>query len=50
MEERKHYLSDVVFGAALGLSIGLAVSRHDMLPANLQLEAAPGGASLSYHF
>ena len=50
MEDRKHYLSDVVFGAALGLSIGLAVSRHDVLPANLQLEAAPGGASLSYHF
>lgn len=26
VEDRKHYVSDVVFGAALGLSVGLAVS------------------------
>ncbi len=29
MEERKHYLSDVVFGAAVGLSIGAAVAGSD---------------------
>lgn len=50
MEDHKHYLSDVVFGAALGLSIGLAVTHHDGLPANLELEASPRGAGLTYHF
>jgi len=50
MEDRKHYLSDVVFGAALGLSTGIAVSGHDALPSRLDLEATPGGAALSYHF
>jgi len=50
MEDNKHYLSDVIFGAALGLSIGLAVSGHDALPARVELQAAPGGAAVSYHF
>lgn len=50
MEDHKHYLSDVVFGAALGLSIGMAVTHHDGLPANLELEAGPRGAGLTYHF
>ncbi|HEU4725438.1 MAG TPA: phosphatase PAP2 family protein [Candidatus Eisenbacteria bacterium] len=50
MEDHKHYLSDVVFGAALGLSIGMAVTHHDGLPANLEVEASPRGAGLTYHF
>jgi len=50
MEDRKHYLSDVVFGAALGLSIGVAVSGHDLLPPRLSLQASPGGAGLTYNF
>lgn len=27
MEERKHYLSDVIFGGALGIAAGLTVAR-----------------------
>ena len=50
MEDSKHYLSDVLFGAALGLSIGVAVSGHDALPERVELRAAPGGAAVSYHF
>lgn len=50
MEDRKHYLSDVVFGAALGLSIGMAVSHHAGLPARVELGASPSGAGLTYHF
>lgn len=50
MEDRKHYLSDVFFGAAVGLAVGMAVSGHDALPARLDLEATPGGAAVSYHF
>jgi membrane-associated phospholipid phosphatase len=34
MEDRKHYLSDVVFGAAVGTAIGIAVARDH-----------PGGAT-----
>lgn len=50
MEDNKHYLSDVLFGAALGLSIGVAVSGHDALPERIELQAAPGGAAVSYLF
>lgn len=50
MEERKHYLSDVVFGAALGLAIGIAVTGHDGLPSRLELAPTPGGAAVSFHF
>jgi hypothetical protein len=37
MEDRRHYLSDVIFGAALGLTVGAAgwPARH--------LAVAPGG-------
>ncbi|HLQ67545.1 MAG TPA: phosphatase PAP2 family protein [Candidatus Limnocylindrales bacterium] len=41
MEDRKHYLSDVVFGAAVGASIGIAVARDHG-------EAAAPHASLSF--
>lgn len=50
MEDSKHYLSDVVFGAALGLSIGVAVSHHGILPAHVELDASPQGAGVTYRF
>jgi len=28
MEDRKHYLSDVVFGSAVGLAVGVTIARH----------------------
>jgi len=52
MKDYKHYLSDVVAGAALGLSVGVAVSEsgHEAQPARVSLEPLPGGAALSYRF
>jgi len=50
MEDRKHYLSDVIFGAAIGLSIGVAVSGHDALPSRISLQATPGGVGFGYNF
>ena len=29
LEDRRHYLSDVIFGSAIGLSVGLAVSERE---------------------
>jgi len=54
MEDRKHYLSDVVVGAGIGTAIGLAVAsaRHSAAPEPervkpaLGLGVAPGGLSL----
>jgi len=49
LEDRRHYLSDVLFGSALGLSVGLAVSEHD--PGHeLSLALTDHGASLTMRF
>lgn len=50
MEDRKHYLSDVVFGAAIGTSIGLAVSSDRPSSASWQLAFSPTGVGVSAHF
>jgi membrane-associated phospholipid phosphatase len=46
LHENRHYLSDVVFGAALGIASGRTVTRHGrnswvMLPASV-----PGGIEI----
>jgi hypothetical protein len=49
LEDRKHYLSDVLFGSALGLSVGLAVSeRESAHPVDLAL--IDHGAALTLRF
>ena len=49
VEEHKHYVSDVVFGAAVGLSVGLAVSSgpHSSVPG---LVVNNRGVGLGVHF
>jgi membrane-associated phospholipid phosphatase len=49
LEDRRHYLSDVLFGSALGLSVGLAVSERD--PGHeLSLALTDHGAALTMRF
>lgn len=50
LEDRKHYLSDAVFGAAIGTSVGLAVSRSDEVACGVRLSFAPGRAGVSVGF
>ena len=51
MEDRKHYLSDVVFGAAIGTSIGIAVSGDRApSPVSWDLALSPAGVGLSARF
>ena len=49
LEDRKHYLSDVLFGSALGLSVGLAVSARDS-PHAVHVALIDGGAALTVRF
>jgi membrane-associated phospholipid phosphatase len=49
LEDRRHYVSDVLFGSALGLSVGLAVSDRD--PAHdVALALTDHGAALTLRF
>jgi hypothetical protein len=50
MEDSKHYLSDVIFGAAIGTAVGLAVSGDRGLPGGLSVRPSHGGAAVSYRF
>ena len=51
MEDRKHYLSDVVFGAAVGTSIGIAVAGDRATSApSWNLALSPMGVRLSARF
>lgn len=51
MEDRKHYLSDVVFGAAVGTAIGLSVATGDEnQPRSWGLSVQPRGIALSTQF
>lgn len=55
MEERKHYLSDVIAGAAIGLTIGRAVAGDDTddrhaNAAGPEFGVGPGGAQVTVHF
>ena len=48
LEDRKHFLSDVTMGAALGLSVGLAVTHTHLGPA--ELGVGPSYADVSVRF
>ncbi len=50
LEDRKHYLSDVVFGAALGLAAGEAVEHHDRKGRLPEVSAGPGGVTVTAGF
>lgn len=57
MEDRKHYLSDVIAGAAVGLTVGRAVaaSGDDATAARAnaagpEFAIGPGGAQVTLHF
>lgn len=51
LEDRKHYLSDVVFGAAIGLAVGTAVAHPgDGRGAAPSLSVGPGVAALTVRF
>ncbi len=55
MEDRKHYLSDVIAGAAIGLTVGRAVAGDDAGGAHANAAGpvfgiGPGGAEVTVHF
>ena len=51
MEENKHYLSDVVFGASIGLAAGYATVAREGSPAGLSfLSIGPGHAGIKVRF
>ncbi len=50
MEERRHYLSDVLVGAAIGLSIGRAVAGPNENAATPRFLVGPGGAQVAVNF
>jgi membrane-associated phospholipid phosphatase len=50
LEDRRHYLSDVVFGAALGTSVGLAVSRSHPAAMGVRVSLTPGRTAVSVRF
>jgi membrane-associated phospholipid phosphatase len=50
MEDRKHYLSDVLAGAAIGLTIGHAVAGPDASDGGPSFLVGPAGAGVSITF
>ena len=50
MEDRKHYLSDVVFGAAVGTAIGVAISGDRPLKSSWNLALSPTGVGITARF
>jgi len=50
MEERKHYLSDVVFGGAVGLAVGLTVARRASLRSAPEFMLTSRGVALTARF
>jgi hypothetical protein len=50
MEDRKHYLSDVTFGAAIGTACGIAVTRSSAHTGVPSLAVTPRGLSLGFSF
>ena len=47
LHENRHYLSDVVFGAALGMAAGRSVTRHGRHHFALVPLAVPGGMGVA---
>lgn len=50
VEERKHFPSDVVFGAAIGLASGIAVTQSDAAALKLSIVVQPEGIGLATRF
>ena len=50
MEAHRHYLSDVVFGASVGLAVGLAVSESSPSRFRPELDVRGNGAALTVRF
>jgi membrane-associated phospholipid phosphatase len=50
MEARRHYLSDVVFGASVGLAVGFAVTESSPSRYRPELEVRGNGAALTVRF
>lgn len=50
MEDRRHFLSDVLFGAALGLVCGDLVTGKGFLPGHARVAAAPGTVGVTVPF
>jgi len=50
MEDRKHYLTDVIFGAAVGTTIGIAVARDHLRPTPWSFVVRPDGVGLAARF
>ena len=50
MEDRRHFLSDVLVGAAIGVSIGRAVAGPNENAAAPRFLVGPGGAQFAVHF
>ena len=50
MEDRHHFLSDVVFGAAVGLACGDLVAGEGFLPWRARLAVAPEGVGVVVPF
>jgi len=50
VEEREHFPSDVVFGAALGLASGVAVVRSDAASSSVSITVRPGAIGLTTRF
>ena len=50
LEARRHYLSDVVFGAAVGASVGLAVAGPRDRGTRMGLRIGPTGAGVAVGF
>jgi membrane-associated phospholipid phosphatase len=44
----RHWLSDVVFGSAVGIISGRTVTAHELNKYNVQLVPIPGGIAVSY--
>ena len=50
MEDRKHYLSDVVVGATIGLAVGTSVVRSSAGRSNLNFGVTPDGIACTLRF
>lgn len=46
LHDNRHYLSDVIFGAGIGIATGRAVARHSGVDYTLAPAVVPGGWAL----
>ena len=48
VHDNRHYLSDVMFGSAVGIIAGRTVTRHGRENFPIQAMAVPGGMAIVY--